>query len=288
MKVLYYGNCQPGALKLILEQPFKELNVEHIIIECWMDNIEETSFLYTIQTSDMIFTQPIVDNYKDKSYLSTNYILKNAKANAKIFILPSIYFDFYYFDQMYKWKNNEMFGEPSPYHYGKMIDTFHYNQDKTYFMETYYNNKNFKTKPELLKIANESILELRKRENMMKEYLSKHKYVTILTVSEYIEAWYQKALLFYSINHPTNHVFHYLCNKILSKLQIPYKTINLTIDPLYNSDRGILYNCIQEVVDFDISKHKPSIIKYNVNSVEEILDLYFTHYRKPENTKFIV
>ena len=234
MKVLYYGNCQAGALKTILQPSFKHLNPNYVIIECWTTNIQEHEFLNHIKTSDIIFTQPIVDNYREKNYLSTNYVLTHAKPDSKIFIFPSMYFDFYYFDQIYKWLNNEMLDEPSAYHYHKIVEAFHFNQNKEHFFEKCYNNKTFKSKVELITLANKSISELKKREGHMKEYVNKHKHVVILTVTEYIETWYKKALLFYSINHPSSHVFHYLCKKILNNLNISYEKINLEIDPLYN------------------------------------------------------
>ncbi len=287
MKILYYGNCQTGALKSILEKPFSSYNANYVIIECWNTDINENDFLNHIKTSDIIFTQPISDNYRDKHYLSTNYILSKAKQETKIFIFPSIYFDFYYIDQDYKWKNGESLQEPSPYHYNKIIETFNLNQDKNYYMNMYLNNKNLINKTDLIKRANNSILKLKERENSMKEYIYKHKNTIILTISEYIEVWYKKALLFYSVNHPTNHVFHYLCHKILPIFNLSFNAVDTSIDPLHRSDRGILYKCVQEVVEFDINNYKPNITKYNIQNIDEFIEMYFMHYRKPENKKFL-
>ena len=65
MKILFYGNCQLFAI-------LKTLNLYPDIIthniECFSSDICEEEFTLLINTSDIIITQPITDNYRDKMY----------------------------------------------------------------------------------------------------------------------------------------------------------------------------------------------------------------------------
>lgn len=71
-------------------------------IECYSTNIDQAEFTYLINKCDIIITQPIQDNYRNKSYLSTSYIINNKKSECKIILFDSCYFSFYYFDLTYK------------------------------------------------------------------------------------------------------------------------------------------------------------------------------------------
>jgi hypothetical protein len=71
-------------------------------------------------------------------------------------------------------------------------------------------------------------------------------------------------------------LFSFICKNIINILNIPDNN-NYLIDPLYNSERGILYKCLQNVVTFDISMCQPRLALYNVT---EISNKYLEEYTK--------
>lgn len=127
-------------------------------------------------------------------------------------------------------------------------------------------------------IALSSIKELEKRENEMITYNNLHK-CDIITVSNCINDNYKNTLLFYSMNHPTKFLFHYIVKQIINILNIDDLN-NYEIDPLASNERGILYKCIQNVVEFDITKHTPRLCKYNLETKEEIIAKYIEIYNE--------
>ena len=273
--ILFYGNCQMNSIKDIIYESLNNFNVT--FIACYDDLIEKTKFTDYIKNADVIITQPIHPGYRDTDYLHTEFILENAKINAKIIINPSMLFNFYYFDYRYKHLNNkELLKKPSDYHYINLIN--YYQNDKTIddFINDYINNPNLKSKEELENIANDSINELQRREDEMLKY-TKIRDCYILTISEYIKNNYKKQLLFYSINHPTKYIFQDLACKIISYLDLE-KKINYNIDPLYFNQRGILYKCICNVVEFNIDEYKPYLCNFRIEEPQNIIKKYYDTY----------
>jgi len=256
-----------------MENNLKIYNVKNI--PCFLDNIEKNYFLTEIKKADIIITQPINSNYRDTDYLHTEFILENCRKTTKVIIFPSLYFDFYYIDLVYKSINNEILKIPSDYHYNNLIECYKNKLDKQSFIENYVNNIDYKNIDELEKIANDSLKELEKRENEMKKYNT-----IIITVSGYIRENYKKKLLFYSMNHPTKYLLQFISIKILNELYVNNITINLDIDPLYSSDRGILYKCIQKIIEFNINNYTPQLCKHNTNDINKIVDIYYDTYDK--------
>ena len=90
MHIFFYGNCQVSAvMNTFLTQHSKRC------LMCWQSDITEDQIIQEIKLADVIITQPIADNYRDKHYLSTKYIIKTANYATKIIIFPSLHFDFY-------------------------------------------------------------------------------------------------------------------------------------------------------------------------------------------------
>ena len=274
MKILFYGNCQIGAISDIIKKTVQ--NYSTTLILCWIENIDKNYFTEKIKEADIIITQPINPNYRNADYLDTEFILKNAKSEAKIIIVPSLYFNFYYFDLTYKTLNNsELLRIPSDYHYNAIINNYDLNNNSIF---NQINDVNLKSKEELQNIALASIKELEKRENEMMSYNNLHK-CDIISVSNYINNNYKNTLLFYSMNHPTKYLFHFIAKKIIKILDIDDLN-NYNIDPLESNERGILYKCIQNVVNFDITKHAPRLCKYDLEIKEKIIDKYIEIYNE--------
>ena len=272
MYILFYGNCQSKAI-------CKTLNLDEINmfnIECYKTDISKKCFDEMILKCDLIITQPICDNYRNKDYLSTSYIIKNARKNCKIIIFDSCYFDFYYFDLTYKKINDKPLGKPSDYHYNKMIECYKDNKSINYYIDNYVNNEKLKTKDELETIAENSLSKLRERNaNNKKKYVGNN--VFIISTYEYIKNNYKDKLLFYSMNHPTKYLLQFICEEIVNILKIK-NTINYEIDVLASETKCIIYKCIQQNVNFDIKKHFPLTLQKK--NVYEITELYYDTYSK--------
>lgn len=278
INILFYGNCQPFELLKTLNLCKDSYSTTYI--SCDTTNISESDFLNYIVNSNIIITQPINDYYKEKCYLGTSFIIKNAKPTTKIILFDSCYFNFYYFDLTYKSIDNILIRTPSDYHYNNMIECFKNNIDANTYIENYVNNPNLKTSEELDVIANGSLHELYTRSlNIQKKYSADN--VFIISIHDFVKTNYKDKLLFYSMNHPTKLVCHYISEQIINYLNIS-NTINYNYDAFFGF-KAILYACIQQNVNFDISNHQPSV--NTLNDVNSITNLYYSAYTQLDSTK---
>jgi len=93
--VLFFGNCQTGAVKSVLNLNLKKYKI--YTVPCYTKILNKTYFTNLIHKSDIIITQHISDNYRGVDYFSLKYILDNSKNKNKIIIIiPSCHFNFYY------------------------------------------------------------------------------------------------------------------------------------------------------------------------------------------------
>jgi hypothetical protein len=251
-KILFYGNCQMDALKQTLE-------MKGDFIACYNTKINENDFHNIIITCDIIFTQSIKDNYHNKHYLSTSYIINNCKKSCKIIICANNYMKFYYFDSFI---SNKLL-KPTPYHYNSLMK----NIDKPFFIKNVLNNIEFKNLDYLNDIVKNDINELQKREEIIiNNYKGSNIYYCF--TSKFIEDNYKDKLLFYTINHPTKHIFQYMAHTIIQILNLNIK-LNENIDPLKNNVRQLLYKTVEKVIYFNVDKYQPQNINSIVNSYHE-------------------
>lgn len=274
--ILFYGNCQISAIQLILNlNPF-EYNI--IVIECFSTNVTEIEMYNCIKQSDFIITQLVNENYRDKSYLSTKYILDQCNPTCNIILIDNCYFDFYYFDTTIKPLNNDtLLWHPCLYHYTSLIECYKNNISANDYIEQYINNYYYKNKDQLEDLANTSILELRSRYDRMLQY--KYEYssynIQCISVADYIQQNYKDKLLFYSVNHPTKDVLQYICENIIYIWNIP-NNITYSLDPL-NYIKCILFKCISSNVNFNINNHDPFLL--NQTDINAIVSIYYNSYQ---------
>ena len=280
INILFYGNCQCNAIRLVLNLPSK-YNI--FSIECFSTNIESDEFTNIVKKSNIIITQPIHDNYRNKDYLSTKYIINNKNNDCKIILFNPLYFNYYYFDLNYKKINNdEILKTPIDYHYNDMITSYKLNLPIEKYFEYYVDNMYYKNNDDLDKLAKESLNELDNRyQIMINEYVNNNSNIIPIYITDFIKNNYKEILLFYSMNHPSKYLFHFITHEIIKILNIE-NTIDYNIDPL-NNPKCILYKCIQNSVNFDINEHQ-SVTLDKVGDYE-ITKLYFESY-KDNNIQF--
>ena len=273
ISVLFYGNCQPAALMRTI--CFDKTKYISTYIPCYQTELDESSFLKYILESNIIITQSINDNYRNKHYLSTSFVINNAKETTKIIIFDSCHFNFYYFDLTYKKIDNELIRKPIDYHYNTMIDYYKNNLSAEKYIEDCINNVDIKTNEDLEIIANKSLLEMNMRyTNIKLKYVNTNIY--IISIYDYVKENYKKKLLFYSMNHPTKYVFQYISEQIINYLHIS-NNIDYNIDTL-NNQKCIIYKCIQKNVNFNISECIPLL--NGLTDINLIVKQYYEEYKK--------
>ena len=274
MNILFYGNCQTWSVMRTLQLPHY-FTVHHV--ECWRETIDQQEFTDIIKKCDIIVTQPIQDNYRDTTYLSTSYILQHKKSDCRVILFDSCYFNFYYFDLTYTTFNNEMLRKPIDYHYHGMMECYRTSKPISYYIDHYVNNVDLKTSEELEEIATNSLTELCNRFIVNKEKYESDT-VHVISIHEYVKSNYKEKLLFYSMNHPTKYVIQFVCEEINRILHLE-NTINYDIDDLANP-KCLIYQCISKNVHFDI--HQQPVLTLNRTDVNQITQLYYDTYAEIE------
>lgn len=254
INILFYGNCQLEKIKDILCLSSKIFNIN--FIPCFSTNYTDIEFDWILKNSDIIVTQPIVDNYRDKYYLSSNYLVNNCKENAKIIFVNNCHFDFYYIDLKYA---------SDKYCHEYIIDCINNNKDVNHYKNNYVENSNLKTTEELTEILNKNITNLKRRYKDMFKYIKKTTY--FINIIPFIEQNYKDKLLFYTFNHPTKYLLQFIATEIIKILDIS-DTIDYELDP-FSKEKCILYSCIKKMVNFDIRDCTPFI-----NGSGEINDIF--------------
>ena len=265
ISVLFHGNCQSSHLRYVLNLDTTIFSITNVV--CWKTEVNENEFLDYILNSDIIITQPITDNFRDKYYLSSSYIVNNAKKTTKVIIFDSCYFEFYFDDK--KHVNQK----PCPYHYISMHDCYYQNYSPEKYISDYVNNENLKTVEELEARANNSLIEMCERfHNARNKYNGEN--VHIISIYDFVKENYKKMPLFYTYNHPSKYLFQYISEQIIDHLQID-NSIDYQSDPL-SGLRCIMYKCIQKVVHFDINDYTPFL--QNQTDILAITKMYYDVY----------
>ncbi len=272
MRILLYGNCQLWGVKECLNLDNNEYIVDYL--DCFMNDYEEEFIKEKYEKYDVIITQPISDDYRNKSYLSTKYLINNCAKKCKIIIVDSLYFDFYYCDLQYTFFKEKMLEVPEHYHYKYMMDCFKKNENIDYYINNYVNNIDLFKTEELLEKAEKSINELKERyRNNTKKYVGHNIY--FISSAQYIENNYKDKLLFYSMNHPTSYLLRFISENIINILQIKHNNYRF-----YEIDNAkcIIYKCIQKVVNFRIDNC--DFLTKNKTNLLDICKLYYETYNR--------
>jgi len=278
--IVFYGNCQASAIadKLKLTNYIKHK------VECFSTDISKDDFVDLIKLCDVIITQHINDNYRNKDYLSTDFIINNVRKDCKIIIFDSCYFDFYYIDLKYLKINDNILHEPCDYHFHYMIKNYLNKKDVSFYINNFVNNSDLKSEDELNLLACNSLNELYNRYVFVCDKYKLFNNVVVITCHQFILDNYKNHLLFYTMNHPTKYLFNHICDQLIKLFLDNNIVINYESDPLSNNTRAIIYKCVQKCVSFDISNYivnvcgKADLIKivklyYDVYNVKKIDDL---------------
>jgi hypothetical protein len=269
INVLFYGNCQVASCNTILNLDSNKYSQK--IILCFSTDISKKEFHHYVINADIIITQSIKDNYREKDYLSTSYLFAHRKHSSKVIFFDSCYFDLYHFDCL-TWH----ISEPSAYHYQQLINYYKQNISPEEFLTNVVNSWDLKTTEELEQIVEKNLNELDRRNYDLWSSYGNMPNVFIISINEYIRFFYKEKLLFYTVNHPSKFILQYLCENILAFMN-EKNTMNYHADPL-NTEKNIIYKCVQKIVNFNIYDHQP-LVKHMDND-HSVVKSYFETYRR--------
>jgi hypothetical protein len=272
-----------------------------VAIECFNTNVTKIEVDNLLKNIDIIIMQPIQDNYREKEYLSSKYMINNSKNTCKIILFDNCYFNFYHFDTtLHPFINNndinnndinnndinnndndsknKLLWEPCLYHYTSLVDCHKHSSSKDLYIKNYVNNYFLKNEKELTLIAENGINELIKRNNNMLVYKNSYpkKFIECISIAKFVRDNYKKKLLFYTINHPSKIILQFIAINIISILKIP-NSINYNIDPL-NYIKCIIYKCINRCVYFNVNNNNYKPFLNGESDIDKIIDLYLNVY----------
>jgi hypothetical protein len=297
------GNCQSDCLAHFLlsnsdfSKKYYYLSVKNIHL---MDNNElDDLYKNILPVLDLIIIQPISDNYKNDPRYGTKCILKNVDNTCIKILFPSLYFDFYHPFICYIYdKNNPGWKLDSPYDYHDKIILKYYidaqnesnkiissdkNEIESFSLNlfNYYKtsllNRDICDDKILINKFNENIENLKKRENNYKHYVTIDTH--LIKSSNFISNNYSKNLLFYSINHPSKYLFHYISDSILVILKIQLGSYPESLDPLKSLIMP-LYSCIEKHVKFDVNKYQNFQHYDIILNDNDVINSYIDAYNK--------
>lgn len=278
-RILYIGNCQIEAIKYLLNLNAKIYDQEYFRVYQMTANELEKEKL--IKNSDIIITQPISKKFGS---FAINNMIKLKNNRTKIVIFPSCYMHLYYFDSFYYFYNDILLTNPSHYHYRHIVESFFKKESVEDCIRKYVLNSKLKNKSELMDIYDKDITELTKRVSVIDQN-NNNSNVHIIDIINFIHNNYKTQLLFYSFNHPTKILLEYITSLIKEHLKFD-STPPKDTDVLSNS-KGILYSCLQNIVDFDIEQFQPLIA--DKKNIKDIIELFYNSYNEQnvnnENTK---
>lgn len=286
------GNCQAHILSdfLLTNNFFKSQYNYCMIPGIHVINENDIDLLmYIIKKVDLIIIQPIHSNYKNITNLDTYSILTAIKPTCKVILFPSMHLDFYYPFLTYKVRNDgDILRVPCDYHDSKLFELIKESTKNNLSLDDIINNfisivsdESIKSVEELNSIFKNSISELQSRENKYIEFIPDNckLNVSIITSSSFIENNYKDKLLFYSMNHPTKNMFHYIADSVLDIIHVNKEQYPNNLDPLLYNNVPILYKCIKQIVNFDISE-VPIVINGVRLSIDECINKYYEVYSK--------
>ena len=282
--ILFYGSCQCINLylddnygKSFLRESFKNFNVKSIY--CYSTDISEEEFNKIVRSSDIIITQPISENYRNKNYLSLKYILENIKDDCKVIIFPPLDFDLYFFDCGHLTVNDKLINLPTDIHLKTLFKYYSEGRSIQNFLDECFYNDDFKTSDELKVILNNCLLETKKREDLALKLISNLNNCYLIPMRQFFMDEHRNFMLHNSHNHPSPITFIYMAEYILNIVGMDINKIDRQTDSfcyyteIYSNKQSYpLYSCIKKYLNFDTSDYK-SCFYGSLNEGNKLIDI---------------
>lgn len=279
-KYTLIGNCQCIHLNTFLRtNPNFTSEYSHIEIKpIHLISMDEIDYIYdyVLKDLDLIIIQPIQDSYKNCYKYSTQSILNNINKDCKVIMFPSIHFNGY-FPNVVNYYIKEI---NLAVHDKNLIKNFKVTKDKDLFLKKcsdIINSNNFYNERDVIDNIKGSLFILKIKEEDAK---LKYKPSYFIKVSDYIENHFNKALLFYSLNHCSKHVYRFLSDTVLSTLKITKMPYDVNLDPQKLVENMILYNSVKKHINPNLKNDILAQRGIVTNNLIEYLDFHYEKYSK--------
>jgi len=293
MNILFYGSCNVTKLveeinskRSILGEALKGHNVSCVI--CHETEFSEDQFLELIKRQDVIVTVPINKEYRNKDYLSTEYILKNKKTETKVLIFVSLHSHYYYFDYGHIADDGIYIGKPHYLHFKTLFDFYKQGKTEKQFIDECVFNENLKSYQELEVFANNDIEELSKRQLLLIDMQRQHNNIIVIDAVKFIKDNYRDHQMFFSLNHPSNCLLYFIAEQILDIIEIPIYLVDKTIKAF--DDKFLLYTCQQKYFKFNIYErsvdYRAICNNNSIDSLEKAVSYFYNSYKEQEIKRY--
>lgn len=282
LNILFYGSCHCISLynkdingNSYLENAFSKFNVTTIY--CYDTQLSENEFTSIIKNSDIIITQPISDNYRNKPYLSLSHIVNISKKDCKIIVFPPLDFHFYYFDLDTLYYKSNYINIPSSLHLKNLFKYFIDKKSIDEYLNDVFYYKNFMSDSDINSLAEYCFSLTRQRELLSERFIHRENYFSI-KIEEFYRKNYKNVLLSYTLNHPSAYVSIFLAQTILNILEIDVpvnKNANYFLKLSQSNEIKVMpiYDCIRNILNFDSREYISSFDEILLNHREENLSI---------------
>jgi len=273
-----YGNCQTESLRdfLLSSNSFRRRylfeetpgRLVHMMNE---DDVKE--FHKRIYRIDHLITQPIGNNFGNSQDFGSEAILGRLRPDAKVLMLPNLFFTGYAPDSYCVTYRKKFLQEPMPVHDVNFIYSYLKHRGNRNEVRADYTKKladpDFYSAKFIRSHVQKNISELAARELDSREKFKRNN-IRFYAYSKFVARWYDKVLLHYSDAHPTEFVFSQLAQEILE-----YLGLANDLQPVFLGEKGVVpfYKSVDAVLGINACS-----TPIYVNNREVSFDEYFRRY----------
>jgi tetratricopeptide (TPR) repeat protein len=251
-----YGNCQTESLRdfLLASRSFCQ---RYLFEETpgrlvhMMNDQDVKAFHKKIYRIDHLITQPIGDTFAGNPEFGSNAIFQSLRPDAKVFMLPNLFFTGYAPDSYCVTFRKKFLQKPMPVHDVNFMYSYLKYGGKRDFVRADYEKKlaglDFYSAKFIHSHVEKNISELAARESEAREKF-KNRNVHVYSYSKFVAHWYDKTLVHYSDAHPTEFVFSKLAQEILEDLGLEND-----VQPTTLGEKGVVpfYKSIDSALGLD-------------------------------------
>ena len=285
MLAIYYGNCQVVNLNHFLK--LEKVGYHIKTIDCTKTEWDINKLKRFIRKAKLIIMTYIRPNYRNRDYLSSQFIVQHAHPSTNIIIIPSIYFPLYHHDATtIKIPQHGTLKDPDMHHYHNLLDCYLKGKSMNEYINNYINNEDLYSLQQLEKMVDNGINQIKIRQDEILK-LKRYRNINLVFIDQFIKNNFQDKILFHTYHHPTNILYQHVIDQIVEFAHLKPDKINRIPDPLIVYGKMYIYKSMKKILKFDVDEYNKEVLKPYKNSLEYMVKRYYEAYRKKENKKYI-